>query len=139
MVSDVAKEGTGAGRSNGTYVEHRHCETVREMYQTMHTSSLHEFTFPRVDALRSELQGIVHALDHLPEPAFKELIEVIIDLREARNELALAGFLFDLEELNSVHRLVLRNKAVLRSKRRLATVLEVWPLKAARNSNQGRL
>ena len=139
MVSDVVKEDTGAGRSNGLYVEHRHCETVREIYQTMHASSLHEFTFPRVDALWNELQGTVHALDHLPEAAFKELIEVIVGLREARNELGLAGFLFDLEELNSVHRLVLRNKAVLRSKRRLATVLEVWPLNAARISNQGRL
>ena len=124
----MLKEQAGAGQSDRKYRENQHCEIVREVYQTIHTSSLDTFTFSRIDSLWIDLRAVVHELDHLPEPVFKELIEVIISLREARNELGLAHFLFGVEEINSVHRLVMRNKAILRSKRILQKVLEVWPV-----------
>ena len=115
-------------------------EIVREMYQSMYTSRLDTFRFSRVDSWWGELRGVVHALDHLPEAVYRELIEVVIRLREARNELSLACFLFEWKEINSVHRLVLRNKAILRSKHMLQKTLEVWPKeKHSAVHSQGRL
>src|SRR5688572_2941709 len=98
---------------NGRYLEHRHCVIVREIEQTLHTSSLEKFTYSWIDSLREELNAIVHELEILPEEAFKEMIEVIDGLGEARNELRLAMFLFNVEEIHPVHRLVMRNRAVL--------------------------
>jgi hypothetical protein len=108
-------------------LEHQHCESVRGAYQTIQTSSLDKFTFARVDALWNELNTVLYELDRLPEESFKEMIEVIARLSEARDELRLARFLFDVEEINPIYRLILRNKAVLRSGRILDKVLHAWP------------
>lgn len=110
------------------YLEHQHCETVREMFQTIQPSSLGKFTYSLIDSLWDDLSAVVHHLERLPESVFKEMIEVIDGLSEARNELRLARFLFDVAEINSVHRLVMRNRAVLRGKHVLHKVLLVWPL-----------
>jgi hypothetical protein len=119
-----------AGRpeeQNGKHLEQQHCETVREIYQTLYTSSLEKFTYSRIDSVREELHAIVQRLESLPEEAFKEMIEVIDGLREARNELRLAMFLFNVEEIHPVHRLVMRNRAVLRGREILHKVLRIWP------------
>jgi hypothetical protein len=112
------------------YLEHRYCENVREIYQTIHNSSLDNFTPAWIKSLFEELNEIVHELERLPEAAFKELFQVIEGLREARNELRLARFLFEVEEINSVHRLIMRNRAVLRGKNILQSALRFWPVQA---------
>jgi hypothetical protein len=113
---------------NGKYLEPQQHEIVREMGQTLYRSSLNQFTYSFIDARWKDLQAIVYELDRLPETPFKELIEVINRLGDARNELRLARFLFDVEEINPVYRLILRNRALLRSKKVLDKVLSVWPL-----------
>jgi hypothetical protein len=110
------------------YLEHQHCESARDVYQTLHTSGLDKFTYSLIDSLWNDLSTMVHHLERLPEDTFKELMGVIQNLREARNELRHARFLFDVEEINSVHRLLMRNRAVLRGKHILHKVLMVWPL-----------
>lgn len=124
----MQKEQAGPHEANRTYEEHQHCERVREIHQAIHSSSLDKFTYSRVHSLWEELNDILHALERSPEEAFRELIEVIDGLREARDELRLARFLFDVEEINPVHRLVMRNRAVSRGKALLCKVLQVWPV-----------
>jgi hypothetical protein len=115
-------------QANGNTLEHQYCEIVREVYQTIHTSGLYKFTFAWIDSLWQDVESVIHILDRLPEPEFKALLEVIVYLSEARNELRLARFLFDVEEINPVHRLIMRNRAVLRCEKILHKVLRVWPL-----------
>jgi hypothetical protein len=114
--------------ANGKYLEHQHCEIVRGAYRTIHTSGLDKFIFSWVDSLYKDLNTVLQELDRLPEDSFKELIESMDHLSEARNELRLARFLFGVEEINSVHRLIMRNRAVLRSKTILHRAIQVWPV-----------
>src|SRR5215216_3040274 len=116
---------------NSVALEHQYCELAREAYQTIYTSGLGKFTFSLIDSLWNDLNVIVHDLEHLPEVAFKGLIEVKDGLSEARNELRLARFLFEVEEINEVRRLVMRNKAILRGENILHKVIEVWPLQSS--------
>ena len=113
-------------QANTKYLEHHHCEIAREVYQTIHRSGLDKFTFSLIDSLWNGLNVVVHELNHLPDEVFKELLGVIDGLTEARNELRLARFLFDVEEINAVYGLVMRNKAVLRGKHILHKILIVW-------------
>src|SRR6266540_5892766 len=101
-------------QANEKVLEHQSCEIAREVYQTIHTSGLYKFTYSLIDALWNDLNIVVHELEHLPAETFKELMEVIEGLTEARNELRLARFLFDVQEINAVYRLIMRNRAVLR-------------------------
>jgi hypothetical protein len=112
---------------NSVELEHQYCEIAREVYQTIHVSGLGKFTFSLIDSLWNDLNAIVHDLEHLPEAAFKQLLDVIEGLTEARNELRLARFLFELPEINEVQRLVMRNKAILRGETILHKVMAVWP------------
>jgi hypothetical protein len=114
-------------QANTKCLEHQHCETARQVYQIIHTSGLNKFTYPLIDSWWNELNAIVYHLEHLPEEAFKEFMAVIEGLSEARNELRHARFLFDVEEINSVHRLVMRNRAVLRGNSILQKILMIWP------------
>ena len=109
------------------YLEHLHRELVRDMYQAIDQSSLDRFTFSFVDSLWNDLNVVVQYLDRLPEPEFRELTEIVQGLMDARNELRLARFLFDVEDITAIYRLVMRNKAVLRARDRLHRVLQVWP------------
>jgi len=115
-------------QANTKVLEHQYCEIAREVYQTIHTSGLDKFTFSLIDSLWNDLNATLRDLEFLPEAAFKGLMEVIEGLTEARNELRLARFLFSVEEINAVYRLVMRNRAVLRSEHILHRVLTVWPL-----------
>lgn len=117
-------------QADGKYLEQGHCNLVREIYETLQTSSLDKYTYSWMDSLRDQLNDVVHELEHLPEAEFKELIEVIDDLGEARDELRLALFLFDVEEINPVYRLILRNRAVLRGRDILYKTLRVWPVES---------
>jgi hypothetical protein len=112
----------------GNSVEHQYCEIVREVYQTIHASGLDKFTFFLIDSSWNDLSTALHELERLPEAASKALLEVLERLTEARNELRLARFLFDVEEINAVYRLIMRNRAVLRSEHILHKVLTIWPL-----------
>ena len=112
---------------NDRYLEHQRCEIVREIYQTLHTASLDKFTSSWIESLWDHLNTIVHELERLPETVFKEMVEVIDRLSEARNELRLARYLFDVEEINPVYRLILRNRAVLRGRDILHRTLRSWP------------
>ena len=128
----MLKEQAGASTEQphqvtGKHREHGYCEIVREVYETIHQSSLDQFTFPLIDSLYSDLHAVVHDLDRLPEESFEELFEVIVNLSEARNEMRLARFLFDVEEIDPIRRLVMRNKAVLRGKNILHKALQAWP------------
>lgn len=109
-------------------LEFGHCEIVRGVCESLDRSRLDQFTMSRLDALWKDLNAVLYALERLPETSFQELIEVILRLREARNELRLARFLFDVEEINPTHRLVMRNRAVLRGTGILHKVLQVWGL-----------
>ena len=115
---------------NGQYLEHQHCEIVREIEQTLHTAGLDKFTYSWIESFKEELHDIVHQLKCLPEEAFKEMIEVIDGLSEARNELRLARFLFEVEEINPVYRLILRNRAVLRGRDILSRTVRFWPVRS---------
>jgi hypothetical protein len=114
-------------QANTKCLEHQHCETARQVYQIIHTSGLNQFTYPLIDSWWKDLNAIVFHLEHLPEEAFNEFMAVIEGLGEARNELRHALFLFDVEEINSVHRLVMRNRAVLRGDSILQKILMIWP------------
>jgi len=114
--------------TNNEHLAHQHCEIVREVHDTLHTSSLAKLTYSFIDSPWNVLNAIIYDLDHLPEATFKELIEVIAGLGEVRNELRLARFLFEVEEIHPVYSLLMRNRAVLRGKRILHKVLQVWPL-----------
>jgi|SRR5215208_5395962 len=108
-------------------LEHAYYEIVTKVYRSIYALRLDKFTHSLIDALWNNLNSVVYDLERLPEPAFKELIGVIDGLTEARNELRLGRFLFDLEEINAVHRLVMRNKAVLRCRNLLCKILQIWP------------
>jgi len=114
--------------ANRTYLEPQICERVREVYQTLQSCGTANFTYLWVNSLLNNLVDVIHHLQRLPEPIFKQMIEVIDGLGEARNELRLSLFLFDLEEIDPIRRLVMRNRAVLRGKRILQKMLLVWPL-----------
>ena len=115
-------------QADGKYLEQQYCEDVRAIYQSLHTSSLEKFTSWWIDSLWNELNALVHELECLPEAAFKEMIEVIDNLSEARNELRLARFLFGVDEINPVYRLIIRNRAVLKGRDLLHKTLQVWPV-----------
>jgi hypothetical protein len=128
MLKEPAGSAVVSPQANGKYLEHQYCEITREVYQTIHTSGLYKFTWIWTDSLWKDMEAVVYDLDRLPEAEFKALIEVILVLSEARNELRLARFLFDVQEINHVHRLIMRNRAVLRCERILDKVIRVWPL-----------
>lgn len=108
-------------------MEHQSCESIREVFQALHPSAWRSFTPAWLDTLWSHLNDVIHHLDRLPEDTFREMIEVIDGLGMARAELGLACFLFDVEEIDPVHRLLLRNRAVWRSENILQKVLQAWP------------
>jgi hypothetical protein len=108
-------------------LEHQHYEPALQVYQTLHMSSLGIFTYSLIDVLYNDVSATLYHLKRLPEEDFKQLMEVIEGLNGVRNELRDVRFLFDVEEINSVHRLVMRNRAVLRGEHILHKVLSVWP------------
>ena len=122
---------------NEEYLENQSCEIVREVYRTIHTSGLYKFTFSLIDSLWNDLNTALDELERLPEESFKELMEVIEYLSEARNELRLARFLFDVEEINAVYRLIMRDRAVLRGDQILYKVIKVWPIQPEASSGTG--
>ena len=115
-------------RTNRRYLEHQSFEIIREVYQGLYRSSLDKFKYPFIKSLWNTLNDVIHHLEQLPEAVFKEMIEAIDGLSEARSELRLASFLFDVEEINPVHRLIMRNRAVLRATKILQRMLLVWPV-----------
>lgn len=123
----MLKEQAGAHRANSSYLENQYLAIVRDIYRTIHTSGLDKFTFAWIDSLWSDLAAALYELERLPEAVYKELLEVIEGLTEARNELRLARFLFDVEEINPVYRLFMRNRAVLRGEDILQKVIKAWP------------
>ena len=118
-------------QAKGTYLEHPCFEMIRDVHQTIGGSSLSEFTLSVIDSLWKDLNVVVQSLERLPEESFKVLMDVVGGLREARNELRLASFLFDVEEINPVYRLVMRNRAVLRGQEILRKALLAWPLQSS--------
>lgn len=108
-------------------LEHQHCERVKKLHEIMHTSGLERYTSVFINSLYGELTVILYELEKESDDTFKALMEVISGLREARNELRHARFLFDLQEINPVHRLVMRNRAALGGKDVLQKVILVWP------------
>jgi hypothetical protein len=123
----MQKERASSHRADGGYLEHQSYEIARDVYQTLRASGLDQFTYSWVEAGWEDLTTLVYDLEHLPMAVSQELLEVIEKLTEARNELRLARFLFDVEEVNPVYRLIMRNRAVLRSKDRLGRGIAVWP------------
>lgn len=116
--------------ANRTYLEPQIYESVREVYQTLQSCGVEKFTHLWVNSLLNHLIDVIHHLQQLPEPIFKQMIELIEGLSKARNELRLSLFLFDLEEIDPIRRLVMRNRAVLRGKQILQKMMPVWPLQA---------
>jgi len=112
---------------NDTYREPQAWEIVRQAYETIHTSGLFQFTFAWVEALYADLEAVRYELEHLSVDVYKELLEVAERVEAARNELRLARFLFDVEEINPLHRLIMRNRAVLRCECLLSGLVSGWP------------
>jgi hypothetical protein len=108
-------------------LRHQHCERVKQIHQILHTSSLEKYSYTFIDSLYGESTAILYDLERQPEDIFKALIEVIGGLREVRNELRHVRFLFEVQEINPVHRLVMRNRAALRGKDLLQKIILVWP------------
>ncbi len=123
----MQKEQAGPHPANSQYLEHQSYQIARDVYHSLHASGLDQFTYAWVEAMWEDLTGLVYDLEHRPEGGHHELLEVIERLTETRNELRLARFLFDVEEVNPVYRLIMRNRAVLRGKDRLRRGIEVWP------------
>jgi hypothetical protein len=123
----MQKERAGPYLADSQYLEHQSYEIARDVYQSLHTSGLDQFSYSWVEAQWEELTALVYDLEDSPSEVFNELLEVIERLTEARNELRLARFLFDVEEVNPVYRLIMRNRAVLRGKDRLHRGIEAWP------------
>lgn len=123
------KDQAGFHPTDRNYLDDQYCEVARDVYQTIHAAGLDKFTFSWIDTLWNDLTALVYELEHLPETGLKELMEVIEALTEARNELRLARFLFDVEEINPLYRLVMRNRAVLRSEGPLHKAIKVWPIR----------
>ena len=123
----MLKEQTGAHPANSSYLEDQYLDIVRDIYQTIHTSGLDQFTFAWIDSLWNDLSAALYELERLPESVFKELLEIMEGLIETRNEMRLARFLFAVEEINPVYRLIMRNRAVLRGKHGLHRVIGIWP------------
>ena len=115
-------------QANRKYLEHQSCQIIGDVHQTLQTSGLEKFSFSLIQSLRDRLSDVVHHLDRLPEPAFREMMEVIDGVREARDELRLALFLFDVEEIDPLHRFVMRSRALVRGKQILQKTLLVWPV-----------
>jgi len=116
---------------NRNSLDHRSCEIIREVSETIASASLDKFTFSFIDSLWQDVNAVLQELERLPEAAFKDLMGVIDGLTRARNELRLARFLFNLEEVDAVRCLVMRNKAMLRGGRILQNVLKAWPSQAS--------
>ena len=123
----MQKERASSHRADGGTLEHQSYEIARDVYQTLHAGHLDQFTYAWVEAVWEDLTALVYDLEHLPETARGELLESLEGLTGARNELRLARFLFDLEEVDPVYRLIMRNRAVLRGTDRLLRGIEVWP------------
>lgn len=124
------RTGNSAGlphRPDRNYLQSEDHALARDVYQTIDRSGLDKFTSSFIDTVSSDLNTVVQHLDRLPEDEFREFIEIIPSLMEARNELRLARFLFDVDEINAVYRLVMRNRAVLRGKHILHKALGGWP------------
>ena len=126
----MAKKQAG-NKVTGKYLEHSCYEIAREVYETIDRSIPSQFTYPSIDLWWSDLNTVVYEMDRLPEATFKELIGVIAALTEARNELRLARFLFNVEEINPLYRLIMRTRAVSRGKHILQKVLWHWPLRTS--------
>ena len=112
---------------DGSVLEHELWEIVRADYHMMQASTLNKFTSSWIDSLLDHWSAILYDLERLPEEQFKQFIETIGRLASGRDELRLARFLFALEEVDPVRRLVMRNKAILRAKRILRQALSAWP------------
>lgn len=117
-----------APESKEKSLEGQYYEIVRAKYRLIHASGLDKFTFRFIDSSFCDVNVVIRDWDRLPENRFKALTQVIHRLFEARNELRLARFLFDVEEIQPVYRLIMRNRAVLRGKYNLYKALQVWPL-----------
>ena len=124
----MLKDQASSQAANIKYLEHQYYEIVREIYETIHASGLYKFTFTLIDSLWDDLNAALHELESLPQTEVKELLEVIENLMTARNELRLARFLFDVEEIHPVYRLLMRNRAVLRGESILEKLIQVWPV-----------
>ena len=117
-----------AGKTKtGNDLENRLCERVWEIYQTLDASAVSTFTPSRIESWWQDLSTIAYTLTNLPEPVIKDFLLVIERLHQARNELRHARFVFDVEEIPSLYRLLLRNRAVLEAKELLRTVVHNWP------------
>ena len=123
----MLKEPAVPHRSNSIYLQHEYWEIIKEAYQAIHTSGLYKFTFAMIDSWWDDLNTVLCDLGSVPEATFKDLLEVIEGLTEARNELRLARFLFDVEDINPLYRLIMRNRAVLRGEHILRKVIRTWP------------
>src|SRR5690349_12728477 len=78
-------------------------DLAMQVCQSIERSSLLEFTSSRVEELLDVLHDIIQQLDQLPDHAFRDLMQVILAMRDVRNELRLARFLFDVEERSEEH------------------------------------
>ena len=116
------------------YLEQTLCDFIRNVYQSIHTSKLSQFTFALIDSLWNDSDAVLFELTHGPSATCKELSQVIEGLTEARNELRLARFLFEVEEIQPLYRLIMRNKAVSRAEGILQRVLRAWPVSTADKS-----
>ena len=105
--------------------EHQIYEAVRVVYQTIHTSGLYKFTSTWVESRWMELDSALYEMELLSPKMDRPLLETIETLTEARNELRLARFLFDVPEIDPLYCLVMRNRAVLRGETVLYRVVNV--------------
>ena len=114
-------------KANSKSQKHAYRELALGVCQAIDQACLSGFTHSFIEGCWSDLHTVHRNLERLPEPAFKEMIQVILSLAEVCNELRDALFLFDVEEITPVYRLMMRNKAMLRGKRILDGVLMCWP------------
>jgi hypothetical protein len=94
---------------------------ISGLYRQISNTHPGKFGLPFADGLCSELDCVIDEL--LSQATSKELLAVIHDLTIARNEVLLTIDYLDPERVHPLYRLVLRNKAILRLKNVLHSIL----------------
>jgi hypothetical protein len=114
--------------------EKNNSETLSSLYQA--TARIYKalaaaepgmLTASFLEGLHNDLDAIIEHLTPLTDPDELESPAIIDGLIIARNKLDFALALFDIEEVDPLYRLVIRNKVVPRVRILLGDVLQCWP------------
>lgn len=97
------------------------------MYQTLAAAEVGMLTASFLQGLYNDLDSIIERLIPLKDPNELESPAILDGLIIARNKLDFALALFDIEDVDPLYRLVIRNKVIPKVRSLLEDVLLCWP------------